>query len=154
VLAWQLGRDRFGWWRVESISLDEGPMLEAVAHGPHPRLPPEAVVAAQIQKLQAGDAPAAEAFVVRCGGGRSGGLLATPAGGALVRLLSTAGVRAEAGQGALPAQRRFLQEVNVTVPSGKDSEPPQEVCLVWGLSVQANGCWMVDSIASGDSLLD
>ena len=126
MLTWQLGRDRFGFWRVEGISLDDAALPEAEVHGPHPRLPPEAVVAAQLRQLHDGEAEAAEAFVVRCGTERppaGSGLLDSAAGKALVRLLSSEGVSSEVGRGALPTQRRFLQEVIVTVRPQEGYQP-------------------------------
>jgi len=137
VLCWQLARDRYGVWRVQSIAADGGGHVETAADvellQPHPRLSPEAVVAAQLVALRAGDVSTAGRFLARCGGPN---WLRSDAARGLLTLLSARGAEAVLEGGALPTQRRHLQAVRVR--SGSPSEP--DVCLVWSLSVQANGC--------------
>jgi len=147
VLFWRLGKGEHGAWHVESVALD-AEWCRGAAAGPsgvslpHPRLPPEAVVIAQLRALRDGDAAAAEAFVLRCAG--QPGLFSAGAGRAIAAALAGSGIRAELGRGALPSQRRHLQEV---VISREDSTGEGALKLVWGLSVQADGCWMVESIS-------
>ena len=145
-------------WQIVSIA-QEGFSEEqhSLSSSPHPRIPPELVVRAQLQALRQQQLLQACGFNLMGRHASSSGweahlnafrqLLQQPHYALLGQH-----VRAELGASALPTQRQFLQEVVLYGPGGgaADSSAGEGQHAVgrflWRLGMQADGCWMVRSI--------
>lgn len=141
-------------WQVVSITQEafSGEDTDLPA-SPHPRVPPELIVRAQLQALRQ------QQLLRACGLNLMGRHASSSAWEAHLtafrQLLQQPHYRllgehaaAELGQSALPSQRQFLQEVVLTGCGSSGSLGGEEGSgrFLWRLGMQADGCWMVRSI--------
>ncbi|GLC53171.1 hypothetical protein PLESTB_000715800 [Pleodorina starrii] len=153
-------------WVVESIRRDDShdeeemPAPGPMGRGPHPRCSPEQVVKAQLAALRRGDVAGAASYNVWSRSTSGGWDLHLSAFRAMLRQPSyhvlLTSYDAELGPSALPSMRRMVQEVRLlTSPSsqggggdvyGGGGGGGGGSSLVFGLCMQANGCWLVEGI--------
>jgi hypothetical protein len=138
-------------WQVVSITQEAFSAEDTdLPASPHPRVPPELIVRAQLQALRQ------QQLLKACGFNLMGRHASSSAWEAHLtafrqllqqphyRLLG-AHAAAELGQSALPSQRQFLQEVVLTGAGSQGGEEGSSGRFLWRVGMQADGCWMVRS---------